>query len=100
MNLSPSAGPESDGSDAVHEHIEHIIALAAGSIEELASEVGVTYSTLYGWATDRRRPTRDHLLELARVADERSDDLRSAAARLRELGKDEEEHPGPLGGEE
>lgn len=86
--------------ESVHACIERIIALAAGSIEELAEEAGVSYATLYGWATDRRSPTHEHLLKLAEVADRRSDHLRETAARLRQLGKGEEEQPGPLGGDD
>lgn len=99
MNDLPPPESDTSGTDSIHECIEEIVALAAGSIERLADEVGVTYATLYGWATDRRRPSAEHLLELARVTDERSDALREAAARLRKLGKGEDEHPGPLGEE-
>lgn len=95
--------PERTGADCapetIHGCIERIIALTAGSIEELADEVGVSYATLYGWATDRRSPTTDHLLDLAKIADERADDLRQTAAQLRAIGKGEDEHPGPLGDE-
>lgn len=82
--------------EEVHGLVEEIIAVAAGSIENLAEEAGVSYAALYGWASGRRNPTAENLLALAKVADRRSDSLRELAASIRALAKGEEEHPGPL----
>lgn len=100
MEPSGSGREECEDLDTIHACIERIIALTAGSIEELATETGVSYATLYGWATDRRTPTTEHLLSLAEIADRRADALRETAALLREIGRREAEHPGPLPGTE
>lgn len=100
MSAESSArrGDDCDDLDTIHACIERIIALTAGSIEDLAEETGVSYATLYGWATDRRTPTPEHLLDLARIADMRADELRETAAQLRDLGREERERSEPRSG--
>jgi transcriptional regulator with XRE-family HTH domain len=55
----------------------------AGRMEDVAKEAGVSYSALYSWATGRRRPGRQNLEKLARLAEQRSDELKGLATELR-----------------
>lgn len=55
----------------------------AGRMEDVAKEAGVSYSALYSWATGRRRPGRQNLEKLARLAEQRSDELSRLATELR-----------------
>lgn len=100
MTDPPRARPDGEERNpvSIHTCIERIVGLTAGGIEELADEVGVSYATLYGWATNRRSPTREHLLALARIADRRSLALKDAADRLRRAGGGEGDEPGSRDG--
>lgn len=75
--------------------IERILGTTTGSIHDLAAEIGVTYATLYAWATGRRKPSRANLLKLAERVDDRADTLRNTAEEMRALAKGEEKPPGP-----
>lgn len=55
----------------------------AGRMEDVAQEAGVSYSALYSWATGRRRPGRQNLEKLARLAEQRSEELAVVARELR-----------------
>lgn len=55
----------------------------AGRMEDVAREAGVSYSALYSWATGRRRPGRQNLEKLAKLADQRADELKRLASELR-----------------
>ncbi len=55
----------------------------AGRMEDVAKEAGVSYSALYSWATGRRRPGRQNLEKLARLAEQRSEELKGLATELR-----------------
>ena len=55
----------------------------AGRMEDVAQEAGVSYSALYSWATGRRRPGRQNLEKLAKLAQQRSRELEEVASELR-----------------
>lgn len=55
----------------------------AGRMEDVAREAGVSYSALYSWATGRRRPGRQNLEKLAKLAEQRSEELAVLAGELR-----------------
>ncbi len=57
--------------------------IAAGNLEELASEVGVSYASLKAWMDGRRNPTPENLRRLAAVLERRGDELRELAEGLR-----------------
>jgi transcriptional regulator with XRE-family HTH domain len=63
--------------------VSEILDLTSGSGERLASEVGVSYASLYAWSRGRRRPSRAHARTLAQVADRRARRLAELAERLR-----------------
>lgn len=66
-------------SDVVGELLKGI----AGRMEDVAREAGVSYSALYSWATGRRRPGKQNLEKLAKLADQRSAELKRLATELR-----------------
>ncbi len=72
-----------DGTAAL---VEEALAATAGSVEDLAEEVGVSPHTLWGWAKGRRSPRPENLRKLAEVLYDRgrrlsqiADDLSDAS---------------------
>jgi transcriptional regulator with XRE-family HTH domain len=68
------------GEQPIRELVAQVIREAAGTVHELAAELGVTYSTLYSWATGKRRPRPAHLTQLAAAARRRVKELDALAA--------------------
>jgi transcriptional regulator with XRE-family HTH domain len=64
--------------------VEQAIAAAAGGVQTLAEEVGVSYGTIWAWAKGTRKPSPANRRKLARV-------LRKRAARLEVLADKLEE---------
>lgn len=62
--------------------VEEALAATAGSVEDLAEEVGVSPHTLWGWAKGRRSPRPKNLRRLAEVLEERGRRLRALAEDL------------------
>lgn len=60
------------------------IEAAAGGIEQLAADVGVSYATMWAWANGKRNPTPANLRKLARVLRRRSVKLEELANRIDE----------------
>ena len=67
--------------------IQRAIEGAAGRMEDLASEVGVTYHSLRAWADGRRNPTPENVQRLASA-------LRARGGRLLELAEELEREAG------
>lgn len=63
----------------------------AGSVDGLASELGVSYHTLWGWKAGRRTPNPRALRQFAEALEQRSHDLEQIAGRLREAAEDMDE---------
>jgi transcriptional regulator with XRE-family HTH domain len=63
--------------------IQQALRTAAGSLEDLAEEVGVTYASLKAWADDRRNPSPENLARLADALERRGGELTKLAAELR-----------------
>ena len=57
--------------------------IAAGNLEELAAEVGVSYASLKAWIDGRRNPTPENLRRLAAVLERRGGELLELAEGLR-----------------
>lgn len=62
--------------------VEEALAATAGSVEDLAEEVGVSAHTLWGWAKGRRSPRPENLRKLTEVLEQRGRRLRSLAEEL------------------
>ena len=61
---------------------------AAGSMEELAGETGVTYASLKAWVDGRRNPSPANLVKLADALERRGGEVVKLAEALRkEAGK-------------
>ena len=61
---------------------------AAGSMEELAAETGVTYASLKAWVDGRRNPSPANLVKLADALERRGGEVVKLAEALRkEAGK-------------
>lgn len=68
--------------------IDRAARIAAGNLEELAAEVGVSYASLKAWIDGRRNPTPDNLRKLADVFARRGGELQQLAEDLRrEVGE-------------
>lgn len=67
--------------------IRNALDAAAGSVEELAEEVGVKPHTLWSWASGRRSPRPENLEALADVLANRGEGLSEIAEELREEAK-------------
>lgn len=76
--------------------LEALVSSAAGTQEELASELGISYATLHAWKTGRRQVPDKALEDMARLALRRSRALTEAGARLLRLAG--VEPPGEDGG--
>src|SRR5688572_1908254 len=63
--------------------IQEALQAAAGSLEDLAGEVGVTYASLKAWADGRRNPTSENLASLAAALERRGGQLTELAEELR-----------------
>lgn len=62
--------------------VQEAIAAAAGGSENLAEEVGVSYGTLWAWASGRRNPSVRNLRRLAAVLRRRGGKLQEIASQL------------------
>lgn len=62
--------------------VRRALEAAAGNIEELAGEVGVSYGTVWAWARGRRNPSPGNLRRLATALRRRSEDLAELAGEL------------------
>lgn len=67
--------------------------IAAGKLEDLAAEAGVSYASLKAWIDGRRNPTPENLRRLADALDRRGSELQELAKALREeaAGEGEED---------
>lgn len=74
---------ENETPKTVHDMIRDALDRAAGSLEDLAAEVGVTYASLKAWADGRRNPSPENLARLADALDRRSTELEELAAQIR-----------------
>lgn len=62
--------------------VEQAIAAAAGGVETLADEIGVSYGTVWSWARGKRRPSPRNMKRLAKVLQKRARLLERLAADL------------------
>lgn len=53
-------------------------------MRQIAEEAGVSYDAVRSWATKRRIPKAENLVQLAIVIERRSEDMQILAAALRE----------------
>jgi transcriptional regulator with XRE-family HTH domain len=67
----------------VPETVSRACTESAGTVQALASEVGVSYAALCSWSRGRRQPPPHRLRRLADVLDDRSERLREIAGELR-----------------
>jgi AcrR family transcriptional regulator len=62
--------------------VKRAIEVAAGQVEDLAAEAGISKHTLYAWAAGRRRAPAEKLERFAAVLRRRSGELAALAADL------------------
>lgn len=60
-------------------------------MQELAEQLGVSYSTVKFWKTGERSPSPENARKLAKLADGQADELLKLAARLRRNANEREE---------
>lgn len=53
------------------------------SMRQIAAEAGVSYDAVRSWATDRRTPRAESLIQLADAIERRSENMREVASELR-----------------
>lgn len=75
--------------------LETLVGAAAGTQEDMASELGISYATLHAWKTGRREIPDDALESMARLALRRSRMLMEVGSRLLRLA--DIEVPGQAG---
>jgi transcriptional regulator with XRE-family HTH domain len=63
--------------------IQRVLDEGPFSIQQLASDAGITYDTLYSWAKRRRVPRPENLQQLAVALQSRAEALRRIAEELR-----------------
>lgn len=78
-------------SDELRGLIRNALDLTAGSVDALASELGVSYHTLWGWKAGRRTPNAHAVRHFADTVERRSTELGQVAEQLREAAQDLEE---------
>jgi lambda repressor-like predicted transcriptional regulator len=65
--------------------IERALAEGPFSIQQLATDAGISYDTLYSWAKRRRIPRGENLVELAKSFERRAEILEIIAQDLRRV---------------
>ncbi len=70
--------------------IQLALRTAAGSLEDLADEVGVTYASLKAWADGRRNPSPANLGRLADALERRGGELQALADAIRKAAGERE----------
>ncbi len=81
-------------STKVSNMIQRALLTAAGSQEDLAEEVGVTYASLKAWADGRRNPSPKNLVRLAKALGRRGGELTKLAEQLRKAAGPSETRSG------
>lgn len=71
----------------VLEMIAEAVDAAAGSVEDIAKEMGVSPHTIWAWLRGDRNPKPANLKKLASVLDRRGGKLHDLADRLREAAE-------------
>lgn len=77
-------------SGELQELIGQSLDLTAGTVDGLASDLGVSYHTLWGWQVGRRTPSAAAVRHLAATAEERARDLKHLAEKLRQQAEHQE----------
>lgn len=67
--------------------IQRVLDEGPFSMRQLAKESGLSYDTLRAWATARRTPREDSLVQIAEVLERRRDVLDALARELREAAR-------------
>ena len=63
--------------------IDEALEVAAGNLEKLAADAGISYATLWAWRNGKRNPSPKNLAKLADALDRRGGELSELAAKLR-----------------
>ena len=67
--------------------IDEALEVAAGNLQTLADDAGISYATLWAWRSGKRNPTPENLAKLADALDRRGGELSELAAKLRRAGR-------------
>ena len=65
--------------------IQRILDDAPFSMRQLAEDAGVSYDAIRSWATDRRTPKTENLIQLADALERRENHLHALANELRSV---------------
>lgn len=64
--------------------IQRVTSEAPFSMRQIAEEAGISYDAIRSWATDRRTPRPQNLLQLSAVLERRGADMLQLASHLRD----------------
>jgi predicted transcriptional regulator len=73
---------------SVRSLIQRILREVPFSMRQIAEEAGVSYDAVRSWATERRTPRTENLVQLADAIERRSRDMHSLADALRKAASD------------
>lgn len=68
--------------------IQRVLDDAPFSMRQIAEEAGVSYDAVRSWATNRRTPKPDNLVQLADALHRRGDQLHAIGDELRRIAQD------------
>lgn len=73
---------------SVQAMIQRVLDDAPFSMRQIAEEAGVSYDAVRSWATNRRTPKPDNLIQLAEALHRRGDQLHAIGDELRRIAQD------------
>lgn len=74
--------------EGVLQLVEEAIHAAAGSVNQLSSDAGISAHSIWGWLARRRNPSPESVLKLADALEARSEKLADLAKQLRAVAYD------------
>lgn len=69
--------------------IQRVLREVPFSMRQIAEEAGVSYDAVRSWATERRTPRTENLMQLADAIERRSQEMHSLAVALRKAAANE-----------
>jgi transcriptional regulator with XRE-family HTH domain len=78
------------GRKSIQTMIQRVLDDAPFSMRQIAEEAGVSYDAVRSWATNRRTPKLENLVQLADALHRRGDQLHRIGDELRRMAQDSE----------
>ena len=76
---------------AIQAMIQRVLDDAPFSMRQIAEEAGVSYDAVRSWATNRRTPKPENLVQLADALRRRGDQLHVIGDELQKIAQDDED---------